>query len=175
MNTDKQTPKPELSSPANGSADDPRREVEELRQKLALQPTEAAVELLDQVSGRKRKLTPEEYAELKENLRLNPLMHPVTVRARANGRYEIILMFRALWETGQIRYQLVDIPVYVLRQIDTVILEAAGKGQSLGADVMHEGERIFHIHFDASDRKCSIRNLGIQHCVILEEWDVEVH
>jgi ParB family chromosome partitioning protein len=65
-------------------------QVEELRRKLALQPTEAALELLDQVPGRKRKLTPDEYAELKENLRINPLMHPVTVRALANGRYEII-------------------------------------------------------------------------------------
>ncbi len=32
MNSDKQTPKPESASPPNGSADDPRREVEELRQ-----------------------------------------------------------------------------------------------------------------------------------------------
>jgi len=66
------------------------KQIEELRQKLALQPTEAPLELLDEVPGRKRKLTPEEYAELKENLRINPLMHPVTVRALANGHYEII-------------------------------------------------------------------------------------
>jgi hypothetical protein len=90
------------------------------------------------------------------------------------GRYDIILMFRALWKTGEVRYQLVDIPVDTLRRIDTVVLQPAGRGQSLAADVIRDGERTFRVHFDASDRKCSIRGLGIQHCVILEEWDVRL-
>ncbi len=90
------------------------------------------------------------------------------------GRYDIILMFRALWKTSEVRYQLVDIPVDTLRRIDTVVLQPAGRGQSLAADVIRDGERIFRVHFDASDRKCSIRGLGIQHCVTLEEWDVRL-
>jgi len=91
------------------------------------------------------------------------------------GRYDIILMFRAVWEGEAVRYQLVEIPVETLKQIDKVVLEKVGrrKGrQSLGADVIRYGERVFRVHFDASDGKCSIRNLGIQHCILLEEWDV---
>ena len=91
------------------------------------------------------------------------------------GRYDIILMFRAVWEAEAVRYQLVEIPVETLREIDKVVLEKVGrrKGrQSLGADVVRHGERVFRVHFDASDGKCSIRNLGIQHCILLEEWDV---
>ena len=91
------------------------------------------------------------------------------------ARYDIILMFRAVWEPKAIRYQLVEIPIGTLRRIEKVTLQVVGrrKGrQSLGADVMREGERLFRVHFDASDGKWSIRNLGIQHCVMLEEWEV---
>jgi hypothetical protein len=54
-------------------------------------------------------------------------------------------------------------------------LEPAGhrRGrQSLGSDVTEQGEKIFRVHFDASDGKCSVRGLGIEHCVVLEAWDV---
>ena len=93
------------------------------------------------------------------------------------GRYDIVLMFRAIWEAQAINYQLLEIPVETLRLIEGVSLETVGrrKGrQSLGADVIHTGERLFHVHFDASDGKCQIRNLGLQHCVMLEKWDVRL-
>ncbi len=93
------------------------------------------------------------------------------------GRYDIILMFRAVWETRAIHYQLVEIPVETLRLIKGVTLETVGRRagrQSLGADVIRAGARIFHVHFDASDGKCQIRNLGVEHCVMLEEWDVRL-
>jgi hypothetical protein len=90
------------------------------------------------------------------------------------SRYDIILMLRSLWGKEQIRYQLVDIPVPMLREIEHGVFAPAGKGESLGADVTRAGERLFHVHFDASDRKCSIRGLAIRYCTILAEWDVRL-
>ncbi len=93
------------------------------------------------------------------------------------SRYDIILMFRAVWKSDSVHYQLVEIPVERLRLIDAASLEPVGhrKGrQSLGADVLEEGQRIFRVHFDASDGKCSVRGLGVQFCVVLEEWDVRL-
>lgn len=93
------------------------------------------------------------------------------------ARYDIILMFRAVWNKTAVHYQIVDIPVETLRKIDKVVLGTVGRRagrQSLAADVIREGERVFRVHFDASDGKCSIRNLGIQHCIVLEEWDVRL-
>lgn len=45
---------------------------------------------LHEVAGRRRKLGEQEYAELRENLRGNPLVTPVTVRLRDAGGYEIV-------------------------------------------------------------------------------------
>lgn len=91
------------------------------------------------------------------------------------GRYDVILMFRAVWEAEALRFQLVDIPVEMLRLIDDVSVQRVGRRsgrQSLAADVIRAKQRIFRLHFDASDGKCSIRNLGIEHCAILEQWEV---
>jgi ParB family transcriptional regulator, chromosome partitioning protein len=53
--------------------------------------TEVSLEELHEVPGRRRKLTPEQYAELKENLRRNLLVQAITVRKRAaGGGYEIV-------------------------------------------------------------------------------------
>lgn len=91
------------------------------------------------------------------------------------SRYDVILMFRAVWEEHVIHYQLVEIPVNRLTLIGKVNVVPVGhrKGrQSLGADVLEGDEKIFRVHFDASDGKCSVRGLGIEHCVMLETWDV---
>ena len=45
---------------------------------------------LHEVEGRKRKLSDEDFAQLKANLRSNPLVNPVVVRPREEGGYEII-------------------------------------------------------------------------------------
>src|SRR5947208_1008188 len=58
----------------NERAKTAERQAEDLRKQLALQPSEVPIDLLDQVPGRKRKLTTDEYAELKENLRVNQLI-----------------------------------------------------------------------------------------------------
>jgi Type II site-specific deoxyribonuclease len=91
------------------------------------------------------------------------------------SRYDVIMMFRTVWEAEAIHYQLVEIPVEKLKLISKVSVEPVGhrKGrQSLGADVLEGGEKVFRVHFDASDGKCSVRGLGIEHCLILEAWDV---
>jgi len=43
-----------------------------------------------EIEGRRRKMTSEKYAELRENLRHKKLIHPVVVRRIEEGRYEII-------------------------------------------------------------------------------------
>jgi hypothetical protein len=91
------------------------------------------------------------------------------------SRYDVVLMFRAVWTEKAIRYQLVEISVEILRRIGDVTLEPVGRRegrQSLGTDVLWHGEKVFRVHFDASDGKCSVRGLGLQHCEMLEEWDV---
>lgn len=91
------------------------------------------------------------------------------------GRYDIILMPRAVREPPLIHYQLLEIPVEILKLIQTADLKVVGrrKGrQSLGADVLSNGEPIFHVHFDGSDGKCQIRNLRVQDCVSLLAWDL---
>jgi len=93
------------------------------------------------------------------------------------SRYDVILMFRAVWEEQAVRYPLVEIPVERLRRIQNVTPETVGRRsgrKSLAADVLQDGEWIFRVHFDASDGKCSVRNFGIQYCAMLMEWDVRL-
>jgi ParB family chromosome partitioning protein len=45
---------------------------------------------LNEVPGRRRYMAPEKYAELRDNLRHNKLIHPVVVLPRAEGGFEII-------------------------------------------------------------------------------------
>jgi hypothetical protein len=89
-------------------------------------------------------------------------------------RYDHILMLRAVWRSGRIHYQLVDIPLSVLRMISGLTVEPVGNRhgrQSLGVDVMDGEERAFHIHFDGADGKCQIRGLTLGRCKLLLEWD----
>jgi ParB family chromosome partitioning protein len=72
------------------------RENEELREKLRAAEQKAPqadlpLSELHEVEGRRRRLTPEQFGELRENLRNNPLVQAITVRKRAHGGgYEII-------------------------------------------------------------------------------------
>jgi len=93
------------------------------------------------------------------------------------ARYDTILMFRAIWEPEVFRLQLVEIPVDLLKLIGDCDPAPVGtrKGQrSLGADVYRKkgdgGTLVFHVHFDASDKKCSVRNIRLQDCDVLLEW-----
>lgn len=65
-----------------------------LRQLEEATATRGSLELpladLHEVEGRRRSLTTEQYNELKENLRNNPLIAPVSVRVRPAGGLEIV-------------------------------------------------------------------------------------
>jgi len=92
-------------------------------------------------------------------------------------KYDVILMLRAIWEIPLIHYQLIEIPIEVLKLIQNVGLQPVGrqKGrQSLGADVFRRQERLFHVHFDGSDGKCQLRNLHLRYCNTLSNWDLHV-
>ncbi|GJH30376.1 ParB/RepB/Spo0J family partition protein [Caballeronia novacaledonica] len=72
-----------------------QQEIEQLRRELTeAQKTGSAVQLpladLHEVAGRRRHMPAEKYEELRENLRHNKLIHPVVVRPRAEGGFEII-------------------------------------------------------------------------------------
>lgn len=62
-----------------------------LQEAMKNQPVRAAyLADLYEIPGRRRKLSPQQYAELKANLEHNRLTNPVTVRARPEGGYEVI-------------------------------------------------------------------------------------
>lgn len=89
------------------------------------------------------------------------------------GRYEGILMLRAVWVNDEINYQLVDVPIAILQRIKACEALPVGrrKGRkSLGFDVVEGDKILFHVHFDGADRKCQIRNLRVDRCVMLLEW-----
>jgi hypothetical protein len=93
------------------------------------------------------------------------------------SRYAIILMLRAVWELPLIRYQLLEVPVESLRLIGKAAFQPVGKRkgrQSLGADVFRKNKLMFHVHFDGSDGKCSIRNFPVDNCVRLLDWELLV-
>jgi type II restriction enzyme len=92
-------------------------------------------------------------------------------------RYDTILMLRAVWQPPLIHYQLLEIPTALLKLVRTADLQPIGrrKGRgSLGADVYRGESKLFHVHFDGSDGKCQIRNLLVDDCVMLHEWDLHV-
>lgn len=65
--------------------------IKELEAQLATgQALEIPLDQLHEVPGRKRKLTDEQFSELVENLRKNPLVQAITVRPRAKGGFEIV-------------------------------------------------------------------------------------
>jgi len=71
------------------------KQIAELREKLALAEQNVSdrkipLAELHEVPGRRRKLSTDEYNELKNNLDKHPLITPITVRKRKEGGYEII-------------------------------------------------------------------------------------
>jgi ParB family chromosome partitioning protein len=85
-------PQPASAAPAAVALDDATQaRVRELETQLASRlPQELALDLIDSVPGRRRRLSQEQFDELRENLRVNPLVHPITVRRKGDGRYEVI-------------------------------------------------------------------------------------
>ena len=92
------------------------------------------------------------------------------------GRYEHMLMLRAVWSDRVIHYQVVDIPLTLLRKLGSADYKPVGTRktrQSIGADVFDDRGVAFHVHFDGSDGKCQIRNLDRGRCNTLREWDYQ--
>lgn len=91
------------------------------------------------------------------------------------GRYDHILMLRALLSPGvAYHYQLLEIPLDLLRRIDGLTAQRVGTREgrrSLGMDVLGEGGVLFHVHFDGADGKCQIQRLRVENCRMLLEWD----
>jgi hypothetical protein len=86
-------------------------------------------------------------------------------------------MLRAIWKEPLIHYQLVEIPVELLKLIGAADIAPVGRRegrQSLGGDVRRGDELLFHVHFDGSDGKCQVRNLKIEQCNILLDWDLQI-
>lgn len=93
------------------------------------------------------------------------------------ARYDLILMLRAIWISPVLHYQLLEIPVATLELMKSaqfVPIERRKGRQSLGADVLDGEDIAFHVHFDGSDGKCSIRGLHTRGCEMLLEWDREM-
>jgi ParB family chromosome partitioning protein len=63
--------------------------VDELQAEIG-KPVEIAIAAIVEVPGRKRRLTAGQFAELKDNLARNQLVHPVTVRPFPNGTFEVV-------------------------------------------------------------------------------------
>jgi ParB family transcriptional regulator, chromosome partitioning protein len=61
-----------------------------LQQQIDRVPMALPLDGLIEVDGRRRKLSPAQFDELKANLARNPLIHPVAVRKLADGRHEIV-------------------------------------------------------------------------------------
>ncbi len=94
------------------------------------------------------------------------------------SRYEGILMLRAIWERENIiDYQLVEIPLALLRMMQGFVARPGGGRagrRSLGFDVTEGDDVLFHIHFDGADGKCQLRNLRVDRCILLAEWEQAV-
>lgn len=113
-------------------------------------------------------LTTEKYPWTAESLIRRTLQHL--------SRYDYILMLGAIWEQPVIHYQLLNIPVDLLRLIEGANLITVGKlteRQSLGADVVRGERKLFHVHFDGSDGKCQISRLATADCEMLLAWDIQ--
>lgn len=91
---DTHTPKRPMSSPGAMAMLSP--ELDRLRDRNTVLEASAGKPLLLRLEslvspvGRRRSLTADQFAELTENLRHNPLITPITVRALADGRYEVV-------------------------------------------------------------------------------------
>lgn len=73
------------------TAEQQQAEIERLKRALEVREVEETpLDQIDEVEGRRRKLSPEQYTELKANLERNPLIQPVVLRRRADGRRELV-------------------------------------------------------------------------------------
>lgn len=93
------------------------------------------------------------------------------------GRYDMVLMLRAVWRPSVIEYQLLEVPIELLKSIEASNLAPVGKRagrKSLGADVYEGDKKLLHVHFDGSDGKCQVRDLAVSDCRVLAKWEKQI-
>jgi len=89
------------------------------------------------------------------------------------GRHDRMLMLRAVWDEPAFVYQLLEIPLDLLRRMQAVSFAPVGTRsgrRSLAADIMDGEERLYRVHFDGADGKCQIHNLLVGRCRMLRGW-----
>lgn len=90
------------------------------------------------------------------------------------SRYDHMLMLRAIWRQKAIHYQLLEIPLDLLKRIGAITISPVGHRagrQSMASDVYDKDEKIFRVHFDGADGKCQIHHLPVARCKMFLEWD----
>jgi len=89
------------------------------------------------------------------------------------ARHDQMLMIRAIWADEGFDYQLVEIPLRLLKMMARASFSEVGSRRgrrSIGGDAIVQGERVFHVHFDGADGKCQIQQLLVQRCRVLRQW-----
>ena len=66
------------------------QELAALHARLQECPQVLPLDSLVEIEGRRRRLTPEQFEELRSNLALNPLVQPISVKSLGDGKYEVI-------------------------------------------------------------------------------------
>jgi ParB family chromosome partitioning protein len=74
---------------------------------------------LHEVPGRRRRLSAQQYTELRENLKSNPLTNPVTVRTQSGGGYEIIAGNNRVSAYRDLGWDVIDINILDLDDDET--------------------------------------------------------
>jgi hypothetical protein len=90
------------------------------------------------------------------------------------ARYDYLLILRAIWPGQQLHYQLLEIPLAVLKSIAAVTVLPVGRRtgrSSMAADVYNQAGKAFRVHFDGADGKCQIHRLALDRGRLLLEWD----
>lgn len=90
------------------------------------------------------------------------------------ARYDYMLMLRANWGGTAIHYQLLEIPLDLLKCIENVTVLPVGRRlgrRSLAADVYGPSGKLFRVHYDGADGKCQIKGLSMSQCRLLAGWD----
>ena len=125
---------------ASGQAN--AEEIEALRAELKeayAKPLEATIADLVEVPGRRRALTDEQFEELRENLRTNPLIHPITVRPLEDGRAEVISGHNRIEAYRQLGRD--TIPAFALHVPENVAAEVAAFHANLIQPELSEFEK----------------------------------
>lgn len=93
------------------------------------------------------------------------------------ARCDQALMLRALRGPAVIHYQLIEIPLDLLRRMANVTLTAVRKRAgrpSLAAEVWEQDDKLFRVHFDGADGRCQVSGLPLNRCRALLIWDQAV-